>query len=72
MRPSKKPPKIETMGEIKPDEVYPQALFCRKLGISRYLLLRMRERGLRVICDGKQRIVRGSDYFAYLDSINEA
>lgn len=63
--------KVSAMGAIQADLVYPQHVFCKLLGITRFAIRDMRKRGLKVRKDGRYSVIRGSDYLEYVESLPE-
>ena len=61
--------KASAMGTIQRDTVYPQHVFCKLLGITRFAVRDMRKRGLRVKKDGRYSVIRGADYLDYVDRL---
>lgn len=54
------------MGVIERGKAYPQHIFCRLLGITRFAVRDMRKRGLKVRKDGRYSLILGDDYLDYL------
>jgi len=57
-------------GVVSENEAFTAEAFCVRLGISRQMLIGMRQRGLKARRDGKSLIrIHGRDYLEYLQSL---
>jgi len=57
-------------GVIRPEEIYRKDEFFRRVGIKQAGYRTARRNGLKVIAAQGRVFVRGSDWIAYLDSLN--
>lgn len=64
-RPKREP--RPAVGLIFPEALYRKEALCRALGWGRVSWRRARREGLRVLCCGRCRYVRGEDAIAYLE-----
>ncbi len=58
-----------TLGSVRADEILPAKILCRRLGIGRHTLSRLRRMGLREIHFGRGYYFRGADVVAIFDRL---
>jgi hypothetical protein len=62
-------PADPTLGEIVGDRVYTLRAFCRRLGWREHALRQARAAGLRLVVFGREKLVLGSDFLAFVQGL---